>query len=120
MTGHSLGGGIALVVGALTDRLAVALQPPGGNIGFGRGGFGRGNLQKCSFFERKNHGVTPRTHLFFGFRMWVKIGEAFGIFRFHTHPNDEKNTGDGQCMEGESKCHVFFPYMNLLNSIAGF
>ena len=29
VTGHSLGGGIALVVGALTDRLAVALQPPG-------------------------------------------------------------------------------------------
>ena len=29
LTGHSLGGGIALVVGALTDRLAVALQPPG-------------------------------------------------------------------------------------------
>jgi len=29
VTGHSLGGGIALVVGALTNRLAVALQPPG-------------------------------------------------------------------------------------------
>lgn len=29
VTGHSLGGGIALVVGALTDRLAVAIQPPG-------------------------------------------------------------------------------------------
>eukprot|EP00928_Gymnodinium_smaydae_P082763 TRINITY_DN66060_c0_g1_i1.p1 TRINITY_DN66060_c0_g1~~TRINITY_DN66060_c0_g1_i1.p1 ORF type:complete len:694 (-),score=53.18 TRINITY_DN66060_c0_g1_i1:15-1916(-) len=29
MTGHSLGGGMALVVGALTGRLAVALQPPG-------------------------------------------------------------------------------------------
>jgi len=29
VTGHSLGGGIALVVGALTGRLAVALQPPG-------------------------------------------------------------------------------------------
>lgn len=29
ITGHSLGGGIALVVGALTDRLSVALQPPG-------------------------------------------------------------------------------------------
>eukprot|EP00931_Biecheleriopsis_adriatica_P041862 TRINITY_DN23872_c1_g1_i1.p1 TRINITY_DN23872_c1_g1~~TRINITY_DN23872_c1_g1_i1.p1 ORF type:complete len:962 (-),score=132.56 TRINITY_DN23872_c1_g1_i1:94-2613(-) len=29
LTGHSLGGGIALVVGALTGRLAVALQPPG-------------------------------------------------------------------------------------------
>lgn len=29
LTGHSLGGGIALVVGALTGRLAVAIQPPG-------------------------------------------------------------------------------------------
>merc|ERR1712176_1654285 len=29
VTGHSLGGGIALVVGALTGHLAVALQPPG-------------------------------------------------------------------------------------------
>ncbi|CAE8713061.1 unnamed protein product, partial [Polarella glacialis] len=29
VTGHSLGGGIALVVGALTGRLAVAVQPPG-------------------------------------------------------------------------------------------
>ncbi|CAK0902614.1 unnamed protein product [Prorocentrum cordatum] len=29
LTGHSLGGGMALVVGALTGRLAVALQPPG-------------------------------------------------------------------------------------------
>lgn len=29
ITGHSLGGGIALVVGALTDRLVVAFQPPG-------------------------------------------------------------------------------------------
>jgi len=29
VTGHSLGGGLALVVGALSGRLAVALQPPG-------------------------------------------------------------------------------------------
>jgi len=29
LTGHSLGGGMALVVGGLTGRLAVALQPPG-------------------------------------------------------------------------------------------
>eukprot|EP00439_Symbiodinium_sp_Y106_P061811 s580_g9.t1 len=29
VTGHSLGGGIALVVGALADRQAVAIQPPG-------------------------------------------------------------------------------------------
>lgn len=29
ITGHSLGGGISLVVGALTGRLAVAIQPPG-------------------------------------------------------------------------------------------
>mmetsp|Transcript_24543 Transcript_24543/g.42910 ORF Transcript_24543/g.42910 Transcript_24543/m.42910 type:complete len:176 (+) Transcript_24543:3-530(+) len=29
ITGHSLGGGIALIVGALTGRLAVALHPPG-------------------------------------------------------------------------------------------
>jgi len=29
ITGHSLGGGIALIVGALTGRLAVAIQPPG-------------------------------------------------------------------------------------------
>eukprot|EP00928_Gymnodinium_smaydae_P045756 TRINITY_DN30462_c0_g1_i1.p1 TRINITY_DN30462_c0_g1~~TRINITY_DN30462_c0_g1_i1.p1 ORF type:complete len:972 (+),score=237.85 TRINITY_DN30462_c0_g1_i1:123-3038(+) len=29
LTGHSLGGGIALVVGALTKRTAIALQPPG-------------------------------------------------------------------------------------------
>jgi hypothetical protein len=29
MTGHSLGGGIALVVGALTGHQAVAIQPPG-------------------------------------------------------------------------------------------
>merc|ERR1719277_710410 len=29
VTGHSLGGGIALVIGALTGRLAIALQPPG-------------------------------------------------------------------------------------------
>jgi len=29
ITGHSLGGGISLVIGALTGRLAVALQPPG-------------------------------------------------------------------------------------------
>jgi len=29
ITGHSLGGGIALVVGALTGHLGVAIQPPG-------------------------------------------------------------------------------------------
>jgi len=29
LTGHSLGGGMALVVGGLTGRFAVALQPPG-------------------------------------------------------------------------------------------
>jgi len=29
ITGHSLGGGIALIIGALTGRLAVAIQPPG-------------------------------------------------------------------------------------------
>merc|ERR1719291_244890 len=29
VTGHSLGGGIALVVGALSGRQAVAIQPPG-------------------------------------------------------------------------------------------
>merc|ERR1740121_140100 len=29
ITGHSLGGGIALVVGALSGRQAVAIQPPG-------------------------------------------------------------------------------------------
>mmetsp|Transcript_96664 Transcript_96664/g.277595 ORF Transcript_96664/g.277595 Transcript_96664/m.277595 type:complete len:610 (+) Transcript_96664:1-1830(+) len=29
ITGHSLGGGISLVIGALTGRLAVAIQPPG-------------------------------------------------------------------------------------------
>jgi len=29
ITGHSLGGGIALVVGSLTGHLAVAIQPPG-------------------------------------------------------------------------------------------
>merc|ERR1712050_325143 len=29
ITGHSLGGGIALIIGALTGRLAVAMQPPG-------------------------------------------------------------------------------------------
>jgi len=29
ITGHSLGGGIALVIGALAGRLAVAMQPPG-------------------------------------------------------------------------------------------
>lgn len=29
LTGHSLGGGMALVVGALTDRLCVAIHPPG-------------------------------------------------------------------------------------------
>lgn len=29
LTGHSLGGGMALVIGALTNRLAVAIQPPG-------------------------------------------------------------------------------------------
>jgi len=29
VTGHSLGGGIALIIGALTGRLAVAIQPPG-------------------------------------------------------------------------------------------
>jgi len=29
LTGHSLGGGIALIVGALTRRLAIAIQPPG-------------------------------------------------------------------------------------------
>uniref|UniRef100_A0A7S2JYL0 Fungal lipase-type domain-containing protein n=1 Tax=Zooxanthella nutricula TaxID=1333877 RepID=A0A7S2JYL0_9DINO len=29
VTGHSLGGGIALIIGALTGHLAVAIQPPG-------------------------------------------------------------------------------------------
>eukprot|EP00405_Crypthecodinium_cohnii_P056596 CAMPEP_0206621804 /NCGR_PEP_ID=MMETSP0325_2-20121206/62416_1 /ASSEMBLY_ACC=CAM_ASM_000347 /TAXON_ID=2866 /ORGANISM="Crypthecodinium cohnii, Strain Seligo" /LENGTH=147 /DNA_ID=CAMNT_0054144983 /DNA_START=17 /DNA_END=457 /DNA_ORIENTATION=- len=29
LTGHSLGGGIALIISALTGRLAVAVQPPG-------------------------------------------------------------------------------------------
>lgn len=29
LTGHSLGGGIALVVGALTGQMTIALQPPG-------------------------------------------------------------------------------------------
>jgi len=29
VTGHSLGGGMALVIGAMTDRLSVAINPPG-------------------------------------------------------------------------------------------
>lgn len=29
LTGHSLGGGIALVIGSLTGRTAIAIQPPG-------------------------------------------------------------------------------------------
>lgn len=29
ITGHSLGGGMALVIGSLTDRLTIAIQPPG-------------------------------------------------------------------------------------------
>jgi putative lipase involved disintegration of autophagic bodies len=66
VTGHSLGGGIALVVGALTDRLAVALQPPGGNIpGFFLGVLEGEASKNAVFFKGKTKFGDSKNSAFF-------------------------------------------------------
>lgn len=111
MTGHSLGGGIALVVGALTDRLAVALQPPGGNIpGFFLGVLEGEASKNAVFFKGKTKfGDSKNSAFFFVVKNVGEDWRSIGIFRFHTHPNDDYfSTGDGELHgRGVEKCQWF-------------
>lgn len=90
VTGHSLGGAIALVVGALTDRLAVAIQPPG------------------VFYSLAKHEAAQRSHGELHQRSVSLVFEGDWIGRPGLEPPFKRRSGfEGEKGEGTSNLDLY-------------